>query len=364
MRALWLLLVMPMLSGCVGQFLTGELADPVPAPDFSVQDVDGETWNLTDLRGRVVLLDFMGTWCTPCQRAVPVLEDLQAAYPELVVLSVSSTDSEQKVQDFRTQHGAQWPHIVDGRLPAAYREAGTTAPSMMWPSYALVDQEGNLVFYNRGETLPSTFTAALDGLTIRQAPAVGTSAWGVAGAALVIGFLAWGSPFLQRHTWQRRDARPAASPLVGLVMYSLLGAAALWGSRPLSGRVATVAPFLVVAAVLALIYWKTKGTRAVQATGKRLDSDGPWRHTFGFWGTTVWYALPAWGVVLHAAMLRTAPMETLLLPISFGLGMALAEVVGRSGLRARVAAWPGFGARLGAAGLVLAAVWNGLLYLR
>src|ERR1041385_9219915 len=50
------------------------------APDFSITTADGEYISLDDLKGKVVLLDFWGTWCPPCVASVPALRDLQKRF--------------------------------------------------------------------------------------------------------------------------------------------------------------------------------------------------------------------------------------------------------------------------------------------
>lgn len=50
------------------------------APDFSLKDLDGNTFRLADTAGKIVVLDFWATWCPPCQESVPHLVDLQEKY--------------------------------------------------------------------------------------------------------------------------------------------------------------------------------------------------------------------------------------------------------------------------------------------
>ncbi len=362
--ALAFLVVVVSLSGCVGQFLTGELDDPVPAPPFQAVDIDGRHWNLTELQGRTVLLDFMGTWCGPCQRSVPLLRDMQAAYPDLVVLSVSGTDGRQAMDDFRVQYNAPWPHIADADLVRDVHRSVAGDATMIWPSYAIIDGQGDIRFYNRGETLPATFTAALDSVTVREAPSYDLAATPLLVLAFLLGAAAWFSPFLLAHTVAERR-RPAWSPLAGLGLYLAVAALATWGSRPISGRIVVVAPWLAAAGALAVVWWRVKGTEAVQVHGKRLEHEhAAWR-VAGFWGNTLWYMLPALGAVLYAAMLRTAPMETFGLVAAFAVGLAATEAAAmaprvRAGMQSleHRAGWIGAGA------LLVGLLWNGALYLR
>ncbi len=355
-------LLLVMLSGCV-QFLTGELEEPVPAPDLHLQDIDGQWWNITEADG-AVLLDFMGTWCGPCQRSVPLLRDIQAAYPELQILSVSGTDSPADMRDFKTQYNAPWPHIVDGDAVRDVHRAVMGDASFIWPSYAIV-RDGDITFYSRGETLPATFTAALDGTTARTAPDFDATAIPLVGLAGVLGMAAYFSPFLLRHTIGEEPRRPKWSVAVGLGLYLLLAWVATHYSRPISGRIVNVAPILAAAGALAIVYWRMRGTARVQADGKHLDGESPSRRTVAFWISTLWYLLPAYGAVLYAAMLRTAPGEALALLVAFGGGLAIMDAVSNeSRPRAALQSLEERAGWIGAGALVVGVLWNSVLYLR
>ena len=73
------------------------------APDFELPDLDGGTVRLSDLRGKVVFLNFWSTWCAPCREEMPAMEALQRKlqHPEFEMLAVSVDEGgEEVVREF------------------------------------------------------------------------------------------------------------------------------------------------------------------------------------------------------------------------------------------------------------------------
>src|SRR5271169_1845186 len=66
-----------------------------PAPDFQVTTFDGRKLSLADFKGQVVVLNFWATWCGPCKRELPLLEDYHRRQHAngLVILAVATEDS-------------------------------------------------------------------------------------------------------------------------------------------------------------------------------------------------------------------------------------------------------------------------------
>jgi len=82
-----------------------------PAPDFSLQDIEGNTLTLANYRGKVVLLDFWATWCTPCQAEIPHFVEFQEKYREqgFQAIGISMDDDAKPVRAFYQKLKMNYP---------------------------------------------------------------------------------------------------------------------------------------------------------------------------------------------------------------------------------------------------------------
>lgn len=88
-----------------------------PAPDFTLQTLDGQTIQLRALRGQAVVLNFWTTWCPPCRLEMPTLEKVAEEYrgQGVVILGVNSTiqDAVVDVENFVQEFGITFPILLD-----------------------------------------------------------------------------------------------------------------------------------------------------------------------------------------------------------------------------------------------------------
>lgn len=139
-----LLLLLAPWTGRAAGFPMVWSSEPKPLPDLTFETLDGQPASLADLAGRVVVLNFWATWCTPCREEMPSLDRLQAAFDRTrVVVAALAVDraSADQVKTFLDGIGVE-------RL-AIYRDpkAATSRAVRLFglPATLLVDRAGREV---------------------------------------------------------------------------------------------------------------------------------------------------------------------------------------------------------------------------
>jgi peroxiredoxin len=122
----------------VAKYKVIKLGDP--APDFQLRDLNGRLVTLSELRGKVVLLNFWATWCGPCRVEMPAMEQLYQTFSrkDLEILAVS-TDAQGVAitRPFQQENHLTFPilHDVDFRV-------GLTYGARSLPMTFMVDRQG------------------------------------------------------------------------------------------------------------------------------------------------------------------------------------------------------------------------------
>lgn len=141
-----------------------------PAPDFTMTTFDGETFQLSEHRGEVVVVNFWGSWCEPCRREMPAFQQAsQNSGDDVTFVGVGSKrDKEDKAREFADEFGVTYPIGLDS-------EGGTAAAGQITKDYSvsfypmtfIVDPEGNIssivVGEMNAEDLSSYISRARDG---------------------------------------------------------------------------------------------------------------------------------------------------------------------------------------------------------
>ena len=111
------------------------------APAFIVTTLDGSSFNLDQMKGRVVLVDFWATWCGPCMEELPQIKQIAKDFAgqPLVILSISWDEDEQTWKKFVAKNQMTWPQ---------YRDTDHTIGNLFevkaLPGYFTIDSDGVL----------------------------------------------------------------------------------------------------------------------------------------------------------------------------------------------------------------------------
>lgn len=112
-----------------------------PIKDFELSAIDGRRVKLSDLKGKVVLIDFWATWCGPCVKSTPTLNKLYAKYKErgfeILYVSVDEQSDLYKIAPFAKEHKLGFPVLLDQETKALYNVK-------VFPTTIFVDREGNI----------------------------------------------------------------------------------------------------------------------------------------------------------------------------------------------------------------------------
>ena len=112
-----------------------------PAPNFKLENLDGQFISLSDLQGKPVLLNFWATWCPPCRAEMPYLQQIYEEWSGKgpVVLAINIGESHSKARNFLQTHNLSLPVLLDTKENVARKYNITGIPATFF-----IDSDGTI----------------------------------------------------------------------------------------------------------------------------------------------------------------------------------------------------------------------------
>lgn len=269
------------------------------APNFSLTDINGNKFSLSDFKGKVVVLDFMATWCPTCNKVMDTLKAINEKYKDnivMITIDIDKKESDQDLKTFKEKYEADWIFARDTAGLITKYHVDTI------PKLVIVDKNGGITFTHAGDISESKLSEEIDKAIGGGAPltSLGATTLGLAGFAVVVGVGSFFSPCsfpllpgymsyylgLRESRNVRRALLGGLSAALGLILlYILIGILVGVGGSAITPYASIIEPFvgiIIIILGIALLanytipfYRITEPIKRRFATAKKITSKIP-----------------------------------------------------------------------------------------
>lgn len=153
-----------LLLGGVASLLVS--ASAVPLPPLTLSSLQGQPVSLAAFAGKPTVINLWATWCPPCQREMPVLQQAQAANPEVNIVFVNQGEESPTIAAFLERHHLALRNV----LVDPQRRTGAALGHRALPTTLFFDAQGRLADTRIGELSQATLTQRLASLRAASPP--------------------------------------------------------------------------------------------------------------------------------------------------------------------------------------------------
>lgn len=132
------------------------------AINFALKDINDKGFTLSSFRGKVVLIDYMATWCVPCKEQMKYIKELHSKYDKNIFATISidvdSGETDTQLKEFKNTYGGNWTFAVD-KSDISYNYQITSIPALF-----IIDKNGVISYKHVGIATSETLANEIDKL--------------------------------------------------------------------------------------------------------------------------------------------------------------------------------------------------------
>jgi cytochrome c biogenesis protein CcmG/thiol:disulfide interchange protein DsbE len=128
-----------LITGCTANSESSIATVGEAAPNFELQNLDGQSISLSGLRGKPVLINFWASWCGPCVSEMPYIQEINKEWSDkgLIVLAINLGDNASQAEQFLQDHNLSLPVLLDTNKVVAPKYGIRAIPTTFF-----IDKEG------------------------------------------------------------------------------------------------------------------------------------------------------------------------------------------------------------------------------
>lgn len=114
------------------------------APDFTLKDINGESFTLSSVKGKFVILDFWADWCGPCIKEFPKMQEYYNRYhSKIEFISIAIKSRDKSVKEIVSANGLEWIQLFDN--DTEIKKVSSIYSAQYLPTKVIIDPEGKIV---------------------------------------------------------------------------------------------------------------------------------------------------------------------------------------------------------------------------
>jgi peroxiredoxin len=140
---MFLILVISFNARATDHFGLQSITPAIQAPNFTLKDIDGKTIQLSDFRGKIVIVNFWATWCPPCREEIPSMNEAMKKLnnKKFVMLGINMAEEADTVLEFSNNTAIDFTVLLD-----TTGEASAKWPMKGLPTTFIVNPQGKIIY--------------------------------------------------------------------------------------------------------------------------------------------------------------------------------------------------------------------------